>query len=124
MLIACGSRKLGRGTIRSKFLFERRFRGHVVSRTDLVFDARFAPPAAKGSTSILVYLVTSGVFEVLERDTPVKRWTAPAAFLLTEEQFEGSGSRRSFLFRSAGAPFEAIELRFERHDIIAKPLSI
>ena len=105
--------------MRSRLLLERRVFGHVVTRDRLVFDARFVPPEQGSSDQVVLYLLVSGTFEVLEPQ-PVTL-TGPVAFVLDEEQFEGARGQRTLFFRSAGRPYVAIELRLSRDDVIVSP---
>ncbi|MEJ7730304.1 MAG: AraC family transcriptional regulator [Polyangiaceae bacterium] len=116
MLVSYGTGRFGAGTMRSKVLFERRFWGHVVERDQLVFDARFVPAAAGRSTKLIVYLLLQGTLQVL---APMeRRFEGPVAFLLEEAQFEGADGRRPLLFRSAGSPYVAFELRVSPEEVL------
>ena len=107
--------------MRSRLLLERRVFGHVVMRDRLVFDARFVPAEQGSSDQVVLYLLVSGTFEVLAPQ-PMS-FEGPAAFLLDEDQFEGARGERPLVFRSAGRPYLAIELRLARGDMLVSPPS-
>ena len=121
MLVAGGTRQFGAGTMRSRLLLERRVFAHVVMRDRLVFDARFVPAEQGRSDQVVLYLLVSGTFEVLAPRPMV--FEGPVAFVLDEDQFEGALGERSLVFRSAGRPYVAIELRFAREDVLVDPPS-
>jgi hypothetical protein len=116
MLAASRETRFGTALVHSTVLLERRFWVFVVSRTGLVYDTRFVPGAEGESSKVIAYILLRGTFEVL---APVRqRFEAPCAFLLEQDQHEGSLGRRTFFYRAFGDhPYIAIELRVAPDDV-------
>lgn len=115
MLTASGTTRFGSATMASLFVMERAFCAHLVRRERLIFDVRFIPPFAGSSPDATVWLLSEGTFEILQ---PARQLlVGPVAFVLTQDDFEGSHGKRDFSFRSFGDPFVALDLRIARADV-------
>jgi hypothetical protein len=113
MLSAASDRRFGTSRMRTALVMERRFRAHFVRRDQLVFDSRFAAPAAKFPIATL-YVVCSGGLEIAQDGVVRGR----GAYLLNVDEFECPRPGAP-TFRSWGAPSVVVEMRLRAEDVIA-----
>lgn len=116
MLRSAGQISLGGGTMRFIDLAERRFTAHVVRRTNMRFDTRFAAPGvARGLVD--VYMLRRGW---LAADGPPT--DGPAAWILDEVEFLLGASAPPHL-RVGGALCELIDLQVPR-ELVRRPIGV
>ena len=117
MLVADSETRLGGAGVRSTVLLERAVRGHVIVRDRLAFDTRFSAAAAGRLEAVgHVFLLLAG--RLVSAAGAQAGVTAPAAFVLADEEFERVGPR-SLTFRTDGERVVAIQLRLDRRYVRA-----
>ncbi len=125
MLIARGHTHVGRADLRWAVVFTPGLWCVTVERDGLVLDTRFVPAATDSRRApVGVYLRPLGSFTV--HGAPPSggaRFEAPAAFVLSDEQLEGSGGTRPFTFAASasGRPFAAIQIPLRPADVTVAP---
>lgn len=109
MLFAAGQRQIGAARVVWSLAFSGRLWWVVMERERLVLDTRWIPGARSAQRPQgCVYLLLSGRFEI--HGPAAKTIEAPAAFVLSEEQFEGALGSRPLTYRTCGEPFLSIQL--------------
>ena len=123
MLMARGRKLIGGANLRWALVFTARLWCIAVERDGLVLDTRFVPAsteAARGTWCL--YLLLKGAFEI--HGPAGRRFEAPSAFVLSDEQLEGARGSRPFTFTAGGRPFTAIELHVRAADVTVEPSAL
>ena len=112
MLSATSLRPFGPSTLRTTVFLERRLRGHVMLRDQLLYDSAYSPPAKKASPFVHIYASLRGSLAI-EGGAPV---TGPQAYVLAETEFDRVLPHAA-KFRSWGEPAMIVELRVPAADV-------
>jgi len=109
MLFAAGQRQIGAARLAWSLAFSGSLWWVVIERERLVLDTRWIPGARSARRPQgCVYLLLSGRFEL--HGPAARTIEAPAAFVLSEEQFEGALGSRPLTYRTGGEPFLSIQI--------------
>jgi AraC-like DNA-binding protein len=122
MLFAAGQRRIGSARLAWSLAFSESLWWIVVEREGLTLDTRWIPGARNARRPQgCVYLLLDGAFEI---HAPAARTIeAPAAFVLSEEQFEGALGARPLTYRTSGQPFAAIQIHVPEPMLVVAPSS-
>jgi AraC-like DNA-binding protein len=119
VLVATSESNVGSAGARTSLVFERAIRGTLVERRGLTFDTKYAA-AASGKPEPVGHL-----FALIEGSLQLDDGTLckpPFAFMLADDEWERRG-KSSRTFRSWGAKFDVVQLRFSR-DQLRVPIGI
>ena len=116
-----GYTQIGRADLRWAVAFAPRLWCIVFVQHGLVVDTRLVaasddPPRDSGC----LYFVLGGSFTMVRGDVE-ERFDAPAAFVVSDEQLDGSRGTRPFTFTAVGEPYAAIEVHLETSDMGVLP---
>lgn len=110
MLTATHDISLGRARYRGLVLIDRVFRAHLAIRDRLVFDTRYASPAANdGRAKTHIYLLVEGRMQVRGAPTEV----GPIAYLLRDDELDRVDPARSRTFRTDGERCSIVHLQVD-----------
>lgn len=116
MLRSAGALTLGVGTMQFADVIERRFMVHVVRRTNMLFDTRFAMPGRPRGL-VDVFVVRRGWLEV-----DGQRTVGPAAWVLDEVEFALGATAPPHL-RIGGAACDVVNVQLARADV-RRPIGV
>jgi AraC-like DNA-binding protein len=120
MLFAAGQRRIGSARLAWSLAFSGSLWWFVVEREGLVLDTRWIPGARSARRPQgCVYLLLGGTFDV--HGPAARTIEAPAALVLSEEQFEGALGARPVTYRTSGEPFAAIQLHVPEAMLAVRP---
>lgn len=109
-------RAFGEARFSATFVIAAQYFVNAVTRTGLVYDSRFVPPRSAETSTVILYLIRQGELVLYAPERRALR--GPIAVLLGENDFEGRAGTAGLPFRTSGSPFEAIEVRIARSDLL------
>jgi AraC-like DNA-binding protein len=120
VLMGRGYTEVGKADLRWAVAFVPRLWCSAFVQRGLVVDTRLVAASEDAPRPAgCLYLVLKGTFVTHGRVE--ERFDAPAAFVVSDDQLDGSSGSRPFTFSAVGNPYAAVELHLEMRDMRVLP---
>jgi AraC-like DNA-binding protein len=118
MLIARGETTVGKGSLSWAVAFAAQFRLSTITRTGLVVDTSFVPPATRApGKNPCLYILLTGTW----RSSTGLSFEGPCALVTSHMQLDGAAGVRAFTYRADGAPFSVVEIHIDAGETSLRP---